>query len=144
MLRTGGVVGMNDMAFIVNVSRTLENKIAIAENNNQNTLLVTLDVLKNILTILKEQEERKDWISVKDDMPVELHSIFWSFLGTDKWSNAMWREQSDKVLVAVEFADGTRLVTTGKTHDGKWRTSISPTIPHLVTHWMKMPDLPQI
>ena len=100
--------------------------------------------MADALALLKEQEERKDWISVKDDMPVELHSIFWSFLGTDKWSNAMWREQSDKVLVAVEFADGTRLVTTGETHDGKWRTSISPTIPHLVTHWMKMPDLPQI
>lgn len=96
------------------------------------------------LELMKEQKERKDWISVKDDMPVELHSIFWRFLGTGKWSNAMWREQSDKVLVAVEFADGTRRVTTGETHDGKWRTSISPTIPHLVTHWMKMPDLPLI
>jgi len=42
------------MAYII--SRTLETKIAIAENNNQNTLLVTLDVLKEILALLKEQE----------------------------------------------------------------------------------------
>lgn len=42
------------MAYII--SRTLENKIAIAENNNQNTILVTLDVLKEILALLKEQE----------------------------------------------------------------------------------------
>lgn len=46
---------MNDMAFIIN--RTLENKIAIAENNNQNTLLVTLDVLKSILALLKGQQK---------------------------------------------------------------------------------------
>ena len=47
-------VGMSDRAYIV--SRTLENKIAIAENNDQNTLIVTLDVLKEILALLKEQE----------------------------------------------------------------------------------------
>ena len=45
---------MYDMSYII--SRTLENKIAIAEHNNQNTLLVTLDVLKEILDLLKEQE----------------------------------------------------------------------------------------
>ena len=45
---------MTDWAYIIN--RTLENKIAIAENNNQNTLLVTLDVLKEILALLKEHE----------------------------------------------------------------------------------------
>ena len=52
---------MTDRAYIV--SRTLENKIAIAENNNQNTLLVTLDVMKEILAILKEQQkEIENWI----------------------------------------------------------------------------------
>lgn len=45
---------MTDRAYIV--SRTLEHKIAIAENNDQNTLWVTLDVLKEILALLKEQE----------------------------------------------------------------------------------------
>ena len=45
---------MEDMAYLV--SRTLELKIAIAENNNQNTMLVTLDVLKEIFALLKEQE----------------------------------------------------------------------------------------
>ena len=46
---------MTDRAYII--SRTLEHKIAIAENNDQNTLLVTLDVLKEILALLKEQED---------------------------------------------------------------------------------------
>lgn len=50
----GCEMGMTGRAYIV--SRTLENKIAIAENNDQNTLLVTLDVLKEILALLKEQE----------------------------------------------------------------------------------------
>lgn len=82
------------------------------------------------------------WISIDERMPVETHSMFWCFSGTDKWSNAMWREQSDKVLVTVVFKDGTRRVTTGETHDGKWNTGISCTLEHTVTHWMPMPDLP--
>lgn len=46
---------MTDWAYTV--SRTLEDKIAITENNGQNTLLVTLDVLKEILALLKEEQE---------------------------------------------------------------------------------------
>lgn len=46
---------MTDMTYIV--SRTLEDKIAMAESINQNTILVTLDVLKIILALLKEQEQ---------------------------------------------------------------------------------------
>ena len=49
---------MTDRSYIV--SRTLEHKIAIAENNDQKTLLVTLDVLKEILALLKEQQEQID------------------------------------------------------------------------------------
>ena len=48
---------MHDRAYIV--SRTLENKIAIAENNDQHTLFVTLDVMKEILALLKEQDAVK-------------------------------------------------------------------------------------
>ena len=48
-------VGMNDRAYIV--SRTLENKIMMAENNGNNALIVTLDVLKEILALLKEQDD---------------------------------------------------------------------------------------
>ena len=42
----------DSMAYIV--SRTLENKIAMAEKNDQNEMSVTLDVLKIILSLLKE------------------------------------------------------------------------------------------
>ena len=83
------------------------------------------------------------WISTDVRMPVESHSFFWKLSGTDKWHNSMWREQSDKVLVVVAFNDGTRHVTTGETHDGKWQTSISPTIEQTVTHWMPLPEPPK-
>ena len=86
---------------------------------------------------------RPQWISVKDRMPVELHSLFWPWYGKKQWSNAMWREQSDKVLVTVVFKDGTRLVTTGETHDGVWHTPISRTLDPIVTHWMQFPELPE-
>lgn len=45
---------MTDRAYIV--SRTLENKIAMAGNDGDHALIVTLDVLKEILVTLKEQE----------------------------------------------------------------------------------------
>lgn len=83
------------------------------------------------------------WISVKDRQPVETHSIFYRFYGTQKWSNSMWREQSDKVLAAVAFKDGTKTVTTGQTHDGVWNTTISRTLEPVVTHWMPMPEAPK-
>lgn len=84
--------------------------------------------------------ETDGWINVKDRPPVETHSIFWRFHGTEKWSSAMWKEQSDKVLVKVAFKDGTKLVTTGETHDGVWHTAISRTLEPEVTHWMPMPE----
>jgi len=83
------------------------------------------------------------WISVKDRLPTETHSIFFPWYGKQKWSSAMWKEQSDKVIVAVAFKDGTRIVTTGETHDGVWHTSISRTLEPEVTHWMPMPGLPE-
>lgn len=84
----------------------------------------------------------KTWISVEDEMPVESHSMFWILYGTPKWKNAMWLQESDTVLVAVRFEDGIGYVTTGKTRDGKWTTSISKYVKQTVTHWMPMPDLP--
>lgn len=54
-------VGLTD--WVYNAIRMLEHEIAIAENNNQNTLLVTLDALKNILSMLKEQQKLIDDIT---------------------------------------------------------------------------------
>ena len=111
-------------------------------------LLCMEELMADAYTLLKKQkeerkEEQSDWISVKERMPVELHSIFWPWYGKKEWRNAMWREQSDKVLVTVAFKDGTRFVTTGETHDGIWHTAISRTLDPIVTHWMSLPEPPE-
>ena len=78
---------MTDRAYII--SRTLENKIAIAENNDQNTLLVTLDVLKEILTLLKEQDAVVRCISCtfyRSDGECSLHNGRWKPEGFCSWA----------------------------------------------------------
>ena len=87
--------------------------------------------------------EAPEWISVEERLPEETHSIFFPRYGTQKWSSAMWKEQSDNVIVTVAFKDGTRLATIGKTHDGVWHTSISRTLEPEVTHWMPLPEPPK-
>ena len=94
------------------------------------------------LELLKEQSQ---WISVEDRMPPELHSMWFPLYGTPKWrNNAMWREESDHVLVTVVFDDGTRYVSMGRTHDGEWNTNISKVVHHTVTHWMPLPEPPEV
>ncbi len=41
------------------VRRTLENKIAIAKNNDQHEMIVTLDILEIILGLLKNKKQLK-------------------------------------------------------------------------------------
>lgn len=98
-------------------------------------------LLSDALELLKAQEP--GWISVEDRLPVETHSIFWPWYGKKEWSKAMWREQSDKVLVTVKFKDGSEFVTTGETHDGVWTTTISRTLEPVITHWMPLPEPPK-
>ena len=93
--------------------------------------------------VIQKQPTVGGWISVKDRMPAETHSIFFRFYGTNNWNKAMWREQSDKVLVTVAFKDGTRFVTTGETRDGIWNTTICRTLEPVVTHWAEMPAPPE-
>lgn len=98
-------------------------------------------LMTDALELLKEQPQ---WISVKDRMPAETHSMFYKFYGTPKWRDAMWREESDHVLVAITFEDGSQFVTSGYTQDGKWHTGISKMLPYTVTHWMPMPKPPEV
>ena len=104
---------------------------------------VDTTLARTLITIADKAPTVGGWINVKCRLPVETHSIFWRFHGTEKWSSAMWKEQSDKVLVTVAFKDGTKLVTTGETHDGVWHTSISRTLEPEVTHWMPLPEPPK-
>lgn len=83
------------------------------------------------------------WISVKDRLPKEHPSMFCKLYGTEKWSRAMWRTESDRVLVTIKFPDGTRTVDKGKLQDGAWRTGVSPVLPQEVTHWALWPEPPK-
>ena len=107
--------------------------------SKRTTVPVTL--LLDTLNLLKAQPQ---WISVKDRMPAETHSMFYKFYGTPKWRDTMWREESDNVLVAIAFEDGSQFVTSGYTQDGKWHTGISKMLPYTVTHWMQMPEPPEV
>lgn len=53
---------MSDELYILR--RTLENKIAIAKNNDQHEMIVTLDVLEIILNLLKRQEDFENMIKL--------------------------------------------------------------------------------
>lgn len=83
------------------------------------------------------------WISVKDHLPKEHPSIFAPFYGTDRWNSAMWRNESDRVLVTIRFPDGTRTVDKGKLQNGIWKTGVSPVLPQEVTHWAVWPEPPK-
>ena len=87
---------------------------------------------------LKHANDSEHWIPVDKDMPVEYDSVFARFHGTDKWRDGMWLKSSAKVLVTVEFEDGTRLTETAKTIDGKWVTE-NHIRKRKVIAWKKMP-----
>lgn len=61
------------------------------------------------------------WIPVNEKMPVERDSMFAKFKGTEKWKPAMFEKISAKVLVTVEYNNGTRITDTSYTVDGKWK-----------------------
>lgn len=99
-----------------------------------------LFVVQNAPTV----EPKQEWISVKDRLPEEHESIFHKFFGTLKWLSTMWKQESDNVLVCVSFPDGTSVVTTGCLHNSDWMTTVSKTLPQIVTHWMPLPEPPKL
>ena len=94
--------------------------------------------LKALINMQPTVQLEEDWIPVSKDMPVEYDSVFTRFYGTDKWRDGMWLKSSAKVLVTVEFEDGTRLTETAKTIDGKWATE-NRIRKRKVIAWQKMP-----
>lgn len=82
-----------------------------------------------------------EWISVKDDLPKERDSIF---ANCKHLSKHMWVKESDRVIVYVRFPDGTGTSTEGRLQDGKWWTKISPMLEPVVTHWMPLPEPPEV
>lgn len=124
------------MDYIKNVASVLEMVEPV-----DGVIKISAEVRDLLVQLLRERER---WISVKDEMPAETHSMFYKFYGTEKWRDAMWQEESDNVLVAIAFEDGSQFVTSGYTQDGKWHTGISKMLPYTVTHWMQMPEPPEV
>lgn len=75
---------MTDRVYIV--SRALETKIAMAENNSHNALIVTLDVLKEILSLMKEQEAVKPRVSTVEQRCGNCNKV----IEMDGWITCPW------------------------------------------------------
>ena len=89
---------------------------------------------------LVDKADPLEWIPVSEKMPEEHDSIFARLYGTDKWNDAFWRTKSKEVLVTIEYEDGTRIVTSSHTTDGKWSIEKETTlIKFKVVAWMPLP-----
>lgn len=75
---------------------------------------------QRVLMKLVEKAESFEWIPVSERLPDEHDSVFAKSYGTDKWNDAFWRTKSKEVLVTIEYEDGTRIVKSSHTTDGKW------------------------
>ena len=91
---------------------------------------------------LLENDAAREWIPVTERLPEEHESIFAKAYGTKRWADGMFRTISDDVLAYIKFGDGGKLTMTLRTHDGKWA------LPGIrwgrVTHWMPLPDAPEV
>ena len=96
-----------------------------------------------VYNVIQKQPTVSGWVSVKDRLPEETESMFARFYATEKWDHAMWKNESETVLVCIRFPDGGRKVTIGRLHDGKWNTTVSKVLPHEVTYWMPLPEPPE-
>lgn len=75
---------------------------------------------QTVLSKLADKAESFEWIPVSERLPDEHDSIFAKLLETDKLNDALWRTQSKRVLVTIEYEDGTKSVMSSHTTDGKW------------------------
>lgn len=87
---------------------------------------------------LVDKAESFEWITISEKLPDEHDSVFAKLYGTDKWNDAFWRTKSKEVLVTIEYEDGTRIVKSSHTTDGKW-TVEKKNINCKVIAWMPFP-----
>lgn len=108
-----------------------ENKIyGIASRGYLETLQELVDLKSRII-----------WIPISEKLPDEHDSIFARLYGTDKWNDAFWRTKSKEVLVTIEYEDGTRIVKSSHTTDGKWALEKIATLNEFkVVAWIPFPE----
>lgn len=108
----------------------------IAQND-----LEIIEMYDFVIGMVEILGRRSQWISVNDDLPKEHDSIFANHAYLSKH---MWAKESDNVIVYVRFPDGTGRSTEGRLQDGKWWTRVSPMLEPVVTHWMPLPEPPEV
>jgi hypothetical protein len=86
---------------------------------------------------LVDRADSFEWIPVSERLPKEHDSIFAKLYGTDKWDSKLHRTVSNRVLVTVEYDDGTRIVKESCTCDGEWKDE-KKIINCKVVAWMEM------
>lgn len=90
---------------------------------------------------LVDKAESFDWIPVSERLQEEYDSVFARLYGTDKWDDAFWRTKSKEVLVTIEYEDGTRIVKSSHTTDGKWALEKIATLNEFkVVAWIPLPN----
>ncbi len=90
---------------------------------------------------LVDKAESFEWIPISKKLPDEHDSIFARLYGTDKWNDAFWRTKSKEVLVTIEYEDGTRIVKSSHTTDGKWALEKRATLSECkVVAWIPFPE----
>jgi len=119
------IPGENDSEYIKLLKETVEGWKRISD--------------KAIAKIKQLSKQVVKWIPCDKRMPEEYESIFYRLYGTEKWKHAMWKMQSEKVLVTVEFEDGTRKTEMANTHDGEWFFDIS-VVKRKCVAWCPMPE----
>lgn len=96
-----------------------------------------LEILQNLV----DKADSFEWIPVSEKLPNEHDSVFAKLYGTDKWDDAFWRTKSKEVLVTIEYEDGTRIVKSSHTTDGKWALEKRATLSEFkVVAWIPFPE----
>lgn len=88
---------------------------------------------------LAHEKEMPHWVLCSERLPEEHKSILAKFKGTDLWTKSMWEKQSDEVVVAELFEDGTAKTATACTHDGEWYVGMK-LIKREIIAWMPLPE----
>ena len=116
----------------------LDSHIEDAKSEGDFSYIKPFEIAKRAVQEVAE-EYNGGWIRCDVKMPEERDSIFAQFKGTDKWKNSMFERMSEFVNATVEFEDGTRMVKTLHTVDGKWHMG-SGFLKYKVIAWQPLPS----
>lgn len=94
---------------------------------------------RDILQELVDKADSFEWIPVSEKLPEEHDSIFAKLYGTDKWTSALWRTTSNRVIATIKYNDGTVIVKEAFTHDGEWTVEKRNTNCKVIA-WIPFPE----